>query len=255
EVRESTRVEKIVELGEDKVPAGPHVVDSDHIIIVEGRADVINLLKAGISNAVAVEGTKVPSLIIDLSKTKTTTVFVDGDRGGELILRALLQMADIDYVALCPKGKSVEEISRKELTKALRNRVPVEYLKEQTGEKTILERPVMPLPAVEVSSDRDVALSTPAPPHTLKGHMEDVENRTIARFLSPDFTILLESKADEVEKALETVNGNVAGVVIDRVVDQKLLDLFVTKGIEFLAAPDFRGIIKRPLSIKLLKIG
>ena len=131
EVREAIRIEKIEAIGEDKVPGGPNVVDSDAIIIVEGRADVINLLKYGIKNAVAVEGTNVPETIVDLSDKKTATAFLDGDRGGELILRELLQIADIDFVAFSPRGKSVEDMSRKEIIKALRNKIPVEYVREQ----------------------------------------------------------------------------------------------------------------------------
>ena len=104
---------------------------SDAIIVVEGRADVINLLKYGIKNAVAVEGTKVSATIIDLCGKKTATAFLDGDRGGELILRELLQVADIDYVAYSPRGKSVEDMTRKEIIKALRNKVPVEYIRDQ----------------------------------------------------------------------------------------------------------------------------
>src|SRR5665647_322027 len=106
-------------------------MESDAIIIVEGRADVINLLKYGIKNAVAVEGTNVPETIVDLSDKKTATAFLDGDRGGELILRELLQIADIDFVAFSPRGKSVEDMARKEIIKALRNKIPVEYVREQ----------------------------------------------------------------------------------------------------------------------------
>ncbi|HOV68443.1 MAG TPA: toprim domain-containing protein, partial [Methanoregulaceae archaeon] len=116
-------IEKIEAIGDDRVPAGPNVTDSDAIIIVEGRADVINLLKYGIKNAVAVEGTNVPETIVELSDKKTATAFFDGDRGGELILRELLQIADIDYVAFSPRGKSVEDMSRKEIIKALRNKI------------------------------------------------------------------------------------------------------------------------------------
>ncbi|HNB04068.1 MAG TPA: DNA primase DnaG, partial [Methanoregulaceae archaeon] len=46
-VRESLRIEKIGNIGGDQVPAGPNVLESDAIIVVEGRADVINLLRYG----------------------------------------------------------------------------------------------------------------------------------------------------------------------------------------------------------------
>ena len=77
------------------------------------------------------KGQRCPPTIIDLIEKKTTTAFPDGDRGGELILRELLQVADIDYVAFPPRGKSVEDLARKEVIKALRNKVPVEYIRDQ----------------------------------------------------------------------------------------------------------------------------
>ncbi|MDR0981561.1 MAG: DNA primase [Methanocalculaceae archaeon] len=131
EVRESIRVEKVSSIGEERLPAGPNVLDSDAIIIVEGRADVLNLLKCGIKNTVAVEGTKVPQIVADLSIKKNATVFLDGDRGGDLILRELLQVADIDYVAFSPRGRSVEDMSRKEIVKSLRNKIPADVLRVQ----------------------------------------------------------------------------------------------------------------------------
>lgn len=129
-VRESQRIEKIATIGPDNVPAGPNVLISDAIIVVEGRADVINLLRAGIKNAVAVEGTSIPKTIIEMCRKKTTTAFFDGDRGGDLILRELLEVTDVDFVAYPTRGESVEDLSRKEIIKALRNKIPIEYILE-----------------------------------------------------------------------------------------------------------------------------
>ncbi|MBP2143617.1 DNA primase [Methanococcus voltae] len=126
EIKESLRVQEIMEYGEENLPCGPNVVHSDAIIVVEGRADVLNLLRCGIKNAVAVEGTSVPKSIIELTKRKTTTIFTDGDRGGELILKELLQTCDVDYVARAPYGKEVEETSKKEILKCLRSKIPIE---------------------------------------------------------------------------------------------------------------------------------
>lgn len=125
-VKQAVRVEEVTFI--DNLPAGPNVLDSDAILVVEGRADVLNLLKYGIKNAIAVEGTNVPQLVAELSKKKTVTVFTDGDRGGELILKELLQVADVDYVARPPDGKGVEELTQKEIIKALRSKVPVEQV-------------------------------------------------------------------------------------------------------------------------------
>ncbi|MGC8581478.1 MAG: DNA primase DnaG [Thermoplasmata archaeon] len=133
-VRSSIQIDEIVAYGKEKLPAGPHVDKSDAIIVVEGRSDVINLLKHGIKNTIAVEGTNVPETIKELSKEKTVTVFVDGDRGGELILRELLQVADIDYVARAPRGSEVEELTQKQIMKCLRNKITLDQYLELYGD-------------------------------------------------------------------------------------------------------------------------
>ena len=113
EVASSVRVMEIVEYGKDRLPAGPAVDDSDEVIVVEGRADVINLLKHGIKNSIAINGTSVPQTVIELSRKKELIAFVDGDRGGDLILKELLTVSDIDFVTKAPDGKEVEEITKK----------------------------------------------------------------------------------------------------------------------------------------------
>ena len=132
-IRESLQVEEITTYGKERCPAGPNVKNSEAIIIVEGRSDVLNLLRAGIKNAIAVEGTNIPKSVQDLSKERVTTAFVDGDRGGELILRELFQTADIDYVARAPRAHEVEELSAKQLVKCLRNKVPGDQYMEMNG--------------------------------------------------------------------------------------------------------------------------
>jgi DNA primase len=131
EVRESARIEDITEY--EGLPAGPHVEDSDAIVVVEGRADVLTLLQYGIKNAVAVEGTDVPDAIAELTRSRTVTAFFDGDRGGELIRRELAQVGDIDYVAFAPEGESVEDLDRHEVMDALREKTPYEQLEEAEG--------------------------------------------------------------------------------------------------------------------------
>lgn len=132
-VRQSVQTEEIITYGKDHLPAGPNVQDSDAIIIVEGRSDVLNLLKSGIKNAIAVEGTNVPKTVMDLSKERVITAFVDGDRGGELILRELFQVAEVDFVARAPRGMEVEELTQKQIMKCLRNKIPGEQFMEMYG--------------------------------------------------------------------------------------------------------------------------
>ncbi len=129
-VRQSVQIEEIVVYGPEHLPAGPNAESSDAIIVVEGRSDVLNLLKYGIKNAIAVEGTNIPKTIQELSKERIVTAFVDGDRGGELILRELLQVAEIDFIARAPRGTEVEELTQKQIMKTLRNKVPSEQFLE-----------------------------------------------------------------------------------------------------------------------------
>lgn len=149
EVRERVRESEITEY--NGFPAGPRVADSDAIIVVEGRADVRKLLSAGVKNAIAVEGTDVPDEVARLTQDRTTTAFLDGDRGGDLILRELEQVGSVDYVAFAPRDQSVEDLDRAAIMAALRKKVPYEQVTEEmtareafapTDGGTVTEEPV-----------------------------------------------------------------------------------------------------------------
>lgn len=133
EVAASVRVMEITEYGRERLPAGPDVEESAEIIVVEGRADVINLLKNGFKNAIAINGTSVPATIVELCKKKTVTVFVDGDRGGNLIVQEILSVTDVDFVTRAPDGKELEELTKKEIHKCLRARIAAEQVKLEIG--------------------------------------------------------------------------------------------------------------------------
>ncbi|MFB6152496.1 MAG: DNA primase DnaG [Haloarculaceae archaeon] len=134
EVKQDLRVEDITEF--HGFPAGPRVAESDAVIVVEGRSDVLTLLRYGVKNAIAVEGTDVPDAVADLTEERTVTAFLDGDRGGDLILKELAQVGNIDYVALAPPGRSVEDLSRGEVLSALREKVPFEAASGDTDPDT-----------------------------------------------------------------------------------------------------------------------
>jgi DNA primase len=131
EVRRQARVEEITEY--EGLPAGPRVGDSDALIVVEGRADVQRLLEYGIKNAIAVEGTDVPEEVARLTQERTTTAFLDGDRGGDLILRELQQVGDIDHVAFAPADESVEDLDRTAVRRALEKKLPAGQVAEGTS--------------------------------------------------------------------------------------------------------------------------
>ena len=119
EVQKEDKKIKAVHYGRERLTATPDISKSDEIIVVEGRADVNNLIKSGVTGVIAMEGVKVPKTIKNLTNRKEVTAFLDGDRGGDLILQELKQVAPPTYVARAPRGKEVEELSPREIEKAL----------------------------------------------------------------------------------------------------------------------------------------
>ncbi len=133
EVEKTAKTSQIISLGEEGFSVGPSFERQKKVVLVEGRADVVNLLKYGVDNTVAVNGTSVPQKLLDLIKKKTVTAFLDGDRGGDLILKELLQVAKVDYVARAPKGKEVEDLSKEEVERALKEVVSLDEAVFLTG--------------------------------------------------------------------------------------------------------------------------
>ena len=275
DVRQHSRIEKMVELGEDKVPAGPNVMDSDAIIVVEGRADVINLLKYGIKNAVAVEGTNIPQTIVDLCRTKTATAFVDGDRGGDLILSELIQVADIDFVAVSPRGRSVEDMSRKEIVKPLRYKVPLEVI---LGAKSFSKDGALDISAFapngknraadDKAAASEIVIESPRNPmETIIEHatltpfekemhmqMKEVKKSGVIRFTDGNGSVLNEYPQDETDAAFKKAAAGAKGFITPMPINQSVLDRIAALGLEFAVSPEFCGIVKKPVSIRLINV-
>ncbi|ADL58874.1 MULTISPECIES: DNA primase DnaG [Methanothermobacter] len=233
EVKEAMRVHEITEYGEEKLPAGPNVETSDAILVVEGRSDVLNLLKYGIKNAIAVEGVSVPRTVAELTKKKTVTAFVDGDRGGELILKELLQVGDIDYVTRAPKGKEVEDLEKDEIMMALRNKVPVEQFYHDLGMQKEKKK----------SEDKMVLL---------RNILKELEGTGNAEILDDALNILKEVKVENLYDELSRVNNHPYAVVFDGVITQRLVDLSFEKGLRYLVAVRSGDIVKKPHNLKLI---
>ncbi len=229
EVSETLRVPKVEKYGPDELSAGPEVAKAKDIIVVEGRADVINLLRLGIENVVALEGAKVPETIIKLSKEKTATALLDGDRGGDLILKELLQVTDIKYIARAPQGKEIEESTSTEIFNALKNRVPIEEFKARKPR----ERPKVLVPKQIKEARKE-----------LEGTLE---------------AILFGEKMEQIERLpvsslaekLQQTEG-VDTVVFDGVITQRLVDIASDKGIKFLVAARVSDQVKQSLKVHLL---
>ncbi len=232
EVKEAMRIHEITDFGDEKLPAGPNVISSDAILVVEGRSDVLNLLKHGIKNAIAVEGVSVPKPVADLTRKKTVTAFVDGDRGGELILKELLQVGEIDYVTRAPKGKEVEDLGKDEIMVALRDKVPVEQMYHDLGIK------------VEPKGEDKMAL--------LKNILTDLEGSGNAEILDDVLNILKEVKVENLYDELKKINNHPYAIVFDGVISQRLIDIATEKKIKYIVAIRAGEVVKRPEKVKII---
>ncbi|MBU7015098.1 MAG: DNA primase [Theionarchaea archaeon] len=248
EVKESIRIKEITKYGKDSLPAGPNIDDSDAIIVVEGRADVLNMLRYGIRNAVAVEGTSIPKTIVDLSKEKTVTCFVDGDRGGELIFKELMQVAEVDYVARAPPGKEVEDLTKKETIKALRNKIPVEQAMTELFEKQLKEESQKEEVKEEVPVCQQEGLEG------LKEFIDKLPGTLDAYLLDGKYVPKIKVSVRDLVDAI-SLTDDVRVVVFDGVVTQRLVDVAAERGIERLVGIKIGNIAKKPVDLKILSFG
>ena len=267
-VRQSVQVEEVIHYGKDRLPAGPNVPDSDSIIIVEGRSDVLNLLKSGIKNAIAVEGTNIPKTISDLSRERIVTAFVDGDRGGELILRELFQVAEVDFVTRAPRGQEVEELTQKQIMKCLRNKIPGEQFVEMygfggeaaqannvvahTAEKTErMERMETAIaPREEREERRPVKKLSPAQ-QKYKTMLSELSSTLNGRLLNDKGVVIKEVPSKELANVLKDAPKETVAVVFDGVITQRILDLATERKIGTVVGTKISNVTKQPSSVEI----
>ncbi|HIG96781.1 MAG TPA: DNA primase [Candidatus Aenigmarchaeota archaeon] len=214
---------------------GPDIETSDEIIIVEGRADVINLLKNGIRNVVAIEGSKIPPAVIELAKKKIITAFLDGDRGGDLDLKKLLGMADIDFVARAEEGKEVEELTKKEIFKALREKIPINQVVDKKPESKFEEIPE----AEEIDSETTEFFNR---------LLEDLVGTRAAYLVDKQKQVVSKIPIPELAEMINDFN-NVYAIVLDGKITQSLVDIARKRAISVVAGMGFKervdgGIVK-----------
>ena len=277
-VRKAVQVEEITSYGPEHLPAGPNVDQADALIVVEGRSDVLNLLRCGIKNVIAVEGTSVPQTVKDLSRGKTVTAFTDGDRAGELILREMLQTMDLDFVARAPRGSEVEELTQKQLLKCLRNKIPInQYLemsgfestgasrepREERGEPSGRPdrredrgrnsdrredrgppaRPVPPPPAPALDMPPELARYFEL--------LQGVENASRCLFVGEDDAVIGEAPVKEMIETLSQMSTAPKAIVFDGIISQRLLDVADEKGIGTVVASRLGPVGKFPDQVRI----
>ncbi len=241
QVAEIIKPTEIQSYGPEKLSAGPDVDAAKSLIIVEGRADVANLLRVGQKNVIACEGTKIPDTIIKLSKKKEVTAFLDGDRGGDLILKGLMQVAKIDYVARAPRGSEVEELSPKQLLQALNSKAPVSAKEEKPKRRTTRTRTPR-RKRNKITLPQSVIDTTTKLKGTLEAVLLDEKNEPIEQL-----------PVSELASRLKDLEG-VAGIVFDGVITQRLVDISGEKGVKLLVGDRISGVVKRPVNIQLLTV-
>lgn len=241
EVSESAKRSKIIEYGRDKLPAGPEVDRSKEIIIVEGRADVLLHLRAGIENVIAVEGTNIPDAIIDLVKSKDkVTAFLDGDRGGDLILRELQQVTKLDRVARAPDGKEVEDLTPVEILDILDLEKSSDDfgVNESTNESTEKIEPSVKLP-------EDITKKTADIFNDINGSLEGI-------ILDENLNENLRVPVSGLVKGIES-STNSKYIVFDGIITQRLVDISDKAGIKYIIGNKTGSDVKNtPEELKLV---
>lgn len=212
------------------LPSGPDIESYDSIIIVEGRADVLNLLKQGVKNVVGVGGTSVPETITELSSRKVTTAFLDGDRGGNLILKELVQKADLDYIAKAPADKEVEELSKKEIYKSLRDKVALEQIDKDMRQDLNLD---------EEKGDPGLE---PEELEKFKEVMEEIVGTRAVYLLDKELNTLGKLPISELTAAVAEMEG-IYAILVDGKIDKDLISLAKERGASYLIGMSKQGVL------------
>ncbi|BCS91856.1 DNA primase DnaG [Metallosphaera sp. J1] len=268
EISGAVKTGELIEYGPERLPAGPDVYTDPNLIIVEGRADIINLLRYGYKNTVAVEGAsgKIPQSVVELSKNKKMVIaFLDGDHGGDMILKDLINAnVKIDYVARAPVGREVEELTGKEIAKALSNMVPLsQYLKRQqetiasvssriesagarteVAEQQSVQVIEQPRKEIEIKIPGNVMEEIKKLPGTLEGIIFDENWNPVERVQVRDIITKLEN----------LTNGNASFIIFDGVITQRLLELAASKNVKMIIGVRIGGINKKPENVKILTL-
>lgn len=237
-----SRAEKIQEYGESKLPCGD--ISGDELIVVEGRADVVNMLRNRVNNVIGMDGTKLPPEIAELSKDKEITLFIDGDRGGKLIANNVIENADVKFVAVAPDGKEVEELTGKEILIALRRKIKVgEYMRyngngnghSHRGGRDREERPAAE--SAEITYEGDVK------DRLREVYKDKLDGQKGALLLDGNLDVIRKVGARDVPKSVKGSRTPVAAIVLEGSTTVSMIKLCDEQGISYLAATNFGGTV------------
>ena len=205
---------KVTTYGPNKLPCSTGVFDSLWIILVEGRADILNLLRAGFDNALAINGATIDESIKEMCKSKKKIVaFLDGDRAGGMILQELKSVVNVDIELRADSGVEVEELTPQRVADIL-NDTNIEMKKLGTGSPTI--------------SEDDKSLAT-----VISKIYPDLNETLESVALDDKDNQLFKIPISELVNKLSTQTG-IKCLILDGIITQRLLDNAKTSGIGYI---------------------
>ncbi len=241
-VREESRVARIQEYGDDKLPCGD--ISGNEVIVVEGRADVINLIKNRVQNVIGMSGAKLPKDIAKLGEEKELTLFVDGDRGGLLIAKNVIANANVAYVAVAPDGKEVEELMGKEILISLRKRMPAQDFMRKVKRFGDNDNG-------EVASEGTIPSPDEAK-QSIKRIYSELKDSKKAALINRQLQIVKTVAATSLMHALENVSEPIFAVIIDGSATTSLIRACDETGVAYLGARNFSAV--EETKVKLISL-
>ncbi|MEK0347772.1 MAG: DNA primase DnaG [Nitrosopumilus sp.] len=240
QVSDDSKMSGIINYGKENLPAGD--ISGKEIIVVEGRADVLNLMRNGVKNVIAMNGTKLPETIRELSEEKEITLFVDGDRGGRLIARNVVDNAKVSYITIAPDGKEVEELNGKEILMKLRKKVsPGEFFSDfsrRPGKESKIESKE----EIKISSLEKEKLNEIFVKNKGKGKVVILDN---------NFEEIKKTSARNFRISLKNIEEKVHAIVIDGTATKSMMDYAEETKCQIIVAKNFATT---DTSIKLLSL-
>lgn len=237
-VKESVRISDIIQYGPDKLAASDDIEDVDEVILVEGRADVVNLVKHKLKGILSINGVKVPKSIKKILDSKKCTLFVDGDRGGDLIVNKVMRLGDLNFVAVAPDGKEVEELTSKEIFKCLRLKKPADEYKTRGSRSRRGRR----------SSNKSKKTSSKAK-NKYADLISDLFGTRGAYLIDKDLNIIGKVPSKELINTLHD-SSNVDTVILDGVVDKELVKVAEDKKVNTIVSNNVKTNSRK---VKIIK--
>ena len=258
DVYDASKPGKLTTFGKAQLACGTGVFESPYIILVEGRADVINLLRAVFDNSIAIEGAKIDETITNLTSGKKVIAFLDGDRAADLILKELQGLVKIDKVLRAPTGKEVEECTPLEISEILKDvaetgseqlEAPVQQQQKSTRKPRAYGNNNSASAYQEVShsntNNGENVNDDPQITSAVKEVYPQINETLEALILDNSMQVLLKVPVSEIIKRLDSLEG-ARFLVMDGIITQRLIDAAYRAGIEYVVGHRMAELKKSP---------